>query len=78
MEATLQALSECKTGSKVFLDSLTGDPLFKRRLTELGFITGEGITIVHNTGHGSIIVVVKDTKLALGRGEAERIFTTEI
>jgi Fe2+ transport system protein FeoA len=43
------------------------------RLAVLGFLPGEELTMVQNYGHGPVIVTVRDTRVALGRGEADQI-----
>lgn len=39
----------------------------------LGFTPGTRVTVIQNYGHGPLIVRVRDTRVALGRGEAEKI-----
>jgi Fe2+ transport system protein FeoA len=67
-------LSEIPTGTNVILDSLCEGNELNRRLTSLGFTPGIGIEIVQNYGFGPMIVNVRGTRIALGRGEAAKIF----
>ncbi len=67
-------LSEIPTGENVILGSLCEGNELNRRLTSLGFTPGTGIKIVQNFGHGPMIVSVRGTRIALGRGEAAKIF----
>ncbi len=67
-------LSEIPTGKNVILDSLCEGNELNRRLTSLGFTPGIGIKIVQNYGFGPMIVSVRGTRIALGRGEAAKIF----
>jgi Fe2+ transport system protein A len=72
---TIQSfLSEVPTGESVILDSLCEGNELNRRLTSLGFTPGTGIEIVQNYGRGPMIVCVRGTRIALGRGEAAKIF----
>jgi ferrous iron transport protein A len=43
------------------------------RLATLGFTPGAQITMVQNYRRGPLIVRVRDTRIALGRGEALKI-----
>jgi ferrous iron transport protein A len=43
------------------------------RMTSLGFTPGALVTVVQNFGHGPLIALVRDGRIALGRGEARRI-----
>lgn len=42
----MKKLSECTTGEKVQVVRLDGEGVFKRRLLEMGFISGAGIEII--------------------------------
>lgn len=44
------------------------------RMTSLGFTPGAEVTIVQNFGHGPLIARVRDARIALGRGEAGRLY----
>lgn len=44
-----------------------------RRLSELGFIGGERIRIIHSQSSGPILVEIKDSRIAIGRGVAMKI-----
>lgn len=46
------------------------------RLASLGFTPGAGVDVTHNYGHGPLIVMVRGTRVALGRSEAAHIFVT--
>lgn len=46
---------------------------FLSRLASLGFTPGADLRVVQNYGHGPIIVNLRGTRVALGRGEAEKI-----
>ena len=43
------------------------------RLFQLGLVRDEDIVVVKNNGHGPLLIMVKDTKVILGRGIAGRV-----
>jgi len=43
------------------------------RLASLGFAPGVEVQMLQNFGHGPLIVLVRDTRVALGRGEAMKV-----
>lgn len=74
-KSTMQSfLSEIPTGENVVIASLCEGNELNRRLTSLGFTPGTGVEIVQNFGSGPMIVNVRGTRIALGRGEAAKIF----
>jgi ferrous iron transport protein A len=48
------------------------------RLAALGFTIGAEVTMVQNFGHGPLIVLVRDTRVALGRGEAAKVLVEAV
>jgi len=44
------------------------------RMTALGFTPGAEVTVVQNFGRGPLIALVRDARIALGRGEAGRLY----
>jgi len=69
----LKNLSEIKEGEKVKVNCLNCGHNLKHRLCSLGIYTGKDIEIIKNDKKGPIIVKVFDSKLAIGRGQAEKI-----
>jgi Fur family transcriptional regulator, ferric uptake regulator len=49
----------------------------KKRFAELGFIEGEQIRIVKNSHFGPLILEVRGSRLAIGRGQAQHILVRE-
>jgi Fe2+ transport system protein FeoA len=43
------------------------------RLAALGFTIGAEMTVIQNYGRGPIIVLIRNTRIALGRGEASKV-----
>ncbi len=68
-----ERLSSVATGESVQIRSLDGGHQFLSRLAALGFTPQACLRVVQNYGHGPIIVVLRDTRIALGRGEASKI-----
>ena len=67
------ALSAVNSGELVEIKRMVGGHHFLSRLASLGFTPGARLRVVQNYGRGPIIVNVRDTRVALGRGEAEKI-----
>ncbi len=66
-----------KTGKIGIIHSLEGGHGFKSRLSVLGFTPGTEVRMIQNFGHGPVIVEIKDTNIALGRGEAMKVIIEE-
>jgi ferrous iron transport protein A len=66
-------LSEIHAGEcAVVLDFSSGNSI-AGRLTSLGFTPGVEVQMSQNFGRGPLIVTVRGTRVALGRGEAAKI-----
>ena len=50
---------------------------FVSRLATLGFTPGAKLTMVQNFGRGPLIVNIRGTRIALGRGEAAKVYVTK-
>jgi DtxR family Mn-dependent transcriptional regulator len=51
---------------------------FMARCLALGLAPGTEVKVVHNSGHGPLILSVRGTRVALGRGEAERLLVKRV
>lgn len=67
------SLGAVRTGESVQIRSVQGGRQVLSRLASLGFTPGAQLRVVQNFGHGPIIVSLRDTRVALGRGEASKI-----
>lgn len=67
------SLSALAPGEVRIVQNLAGGRGFVSRLAALGFTPGAEVTMVQNFGHGPIIVIVRGTRIALGRGEASKV-----
>lgn len=70
----LSNLAPSETG---VVHELIGGRGFMSRLAALGFTPGTKLVMVQNFGHGPVIVNIRDTRIALGRGEAARVYVTK-
>ncbi|MFN2224994.1 MAG: ferrous iron transport protein A [Anaerolineae bacterium] len=70
---THRALSTVSSGEQVRICRIRGGHHFLSRLATLGFTPGAWLRVVQNYGRGPIIVNLRDTRVALGRGEAAKI-----
>jgi ferrous iron transport protein A len=73
----LGALSNLPTGKSCIVSRLMGGREFKARAVILGLTIGAQVTVLQNCGRGPMIVLVRDARLALGRGEAVKILVEE-
>ncbi|MBP1924932.1 ferrous iron transport protein A [Sedimentibacter acidaminivorans] len=65
-------LTMAKVGESMTIKKILGKDDTKKHLESLGFVLGENVTIVSDNG-GNIIIVVKDTRVALDKKIANRI-----
>ncbi len=68
-----QSLGDLPSGGSGVVSGLNGGKEFSSRASALGLTVGAEVTMVQNFGHGPLIVTVRGTRLALGRGEAQKI-----
>ena len=66
----LTRLAPHETGT---VAELHGGWRFISRLATLGFTPGAQLAMVQNFGHGPLIVLVRDARIAMGRGEASKV-----
>ena len=67
------ALSELEEGQCGVVRKLRGGRTFVSRMAALGFTIGAEVTVIQNRHRGPLIVMVRATRVALGRGEARRV-----
>ncbi len=70
LEITLASLPVRATGR---VRDLHGGQDFLARMAALGFTPGAKVAMLQNFGHGPVIVAVRGTRIALGRGEAGKV-----
>ena len=67
-------LSALGAGEQGVVVEMNGGRGMLGRMTAMGFTPGAEVTIVHNFGRGPLIALVRDARIALGRGEAGRLY----
>ena len=67
------ALSQLSVDRLATILSFSSGRLETMRLASLGFTPGARIAMAQNYGRGPLIVTVRGTRIALGRGEADQI-----
>lgn len=65
-------LTMAKPGEVNYICKITGKDEVRQHLAELGFVVGERVTVVSEMG-GNMILSVKDSRIALNKGMANRI-----
>lgn len=78
MNGHYKSLAQIKQGGKAVVHHLTGGLAVRNRLLVLGFTEGAQVKVQQNSGFGPVIVVVRDSRIALGRGEASRVLVREV
>jgi Fe2+ transport system protein FeoA len=79
-ELPLTALKDGETGIVVFINPGQGAGCgrgwgFEKRLMDMGLTPGAEVVMVKSAPfHGPLEIIVRGSRLALGRGMAERIF----
>jgi ferrous iron transport protein A len=68
------ALSALEPGERGVVVELGGGRGMLGRMTSLGFTPGAEVTVVQNYGRGPLIALVRDARIALGRGEANHLY----
>lgn len=71
------SMSELTTGEDAIILAFQGGRTVINRLTSLGFTPGVRVNMTQNYGHGPLIVTVRGTRVALGRGEAAKIIVEQ-
>jgi len=66
-------LGNMAPGNRGLVRRLAGGQGFVSRLAALGFTMGVEVKMLQNFGRGPLIVLVRDTRVALGRGEAMQV-----
>lgn len=68
------SLCDLADGEQGTVIRLQGGRVFLSRMSALGFTPGAVVGMVRNSGNGPVIVTVLDTQIALGRGQACRVY----
>ncbi|MBN2700066.1 MAG: FeoA family protein [Methylohalobius sp. ZOD2] len=66
-------LEQLASGTRTVVSELRGGKDFISRLAGMGISIGCPIEVLQNPASGPLLVRVRDTRIALGRGEAAKI-----
>jgi len=69
----MMTLAMASPGEEVRLIAIHGGRRMRKRLADLGLNIGMTVRILQRNGHGPLLLAVKDSRLALGRGMAHKI-----
>jgi Fe2+ transport system protein FeoA len=69
----LRPLSKVKDGETVRLARINAGQGLRNRLIAMGLVRDVEITVVNNSHPGPFVISVKDSKMMLGRGMANKI-----
>ena len=70
-------LSSVAMGETVRLVRIDAGKKLTHRLIELGLTPGVELMLVHNSG-GPLLLSVRDSRVAIGRGMAEKLYVADI
>lgn len=73
VEVTEGALAAIKAGESVVVVSLRAGWGLQRRLGDMGIIPGTSLRVISSGHPGQIVIEVRGSRLALGRGVAQKI-----
>ena len=66
-------LSRIDPGAEVILIDIEGGRGLRSKLYSMGLVPGVNLKILNGNGSGPVMIAVKDSRLAIGRGMAEKI-----
>ena len=66
-------LSRIDQGKEVTLLDIEGGRGARSKLYSMGLVPGVKLTVLNRNGAGPIMIAVKDSRLAIGRGMAQKI-----
>ena len=69
----LRSLSQVKNGETVKLARIDAGRGLSSRLAAMGLVADVEITVVNNNHPGPFVISVRDSKMMLGRGMAQKI-----
>jgi ferrous iron transport protein A len=78
MNNSTTLLTELKSGTRAVVREMRGGRSILSRLSAMGLSVGSELEVLNNRGRGPLLVLVRDTRIALGRGEAQKIVVEEL
>ena len=76
MDKQIFPLTMSPPGESVTVEKILGGEIMSKRLTTLGLTPGTELSIVQDAG-GPLLISVRDSRIALGRGIAHRIMVSQ-
>jgi len=70
-------LSSLNYGTQAKITKIDGGCNLIRRLTEMGLTLGSTVKVVSDAYGGPVVIEVRDSRLALGRGVATKIYVEQ-
>jgi ferrous iron transport protein A len=75
--ATTVSLDQLPEKARGVVRRLTGGHQLVSRLASMGLAEDAAVVVLQNSGYGPVLVLVRDTRLALGRGEAAKVLVEQ-
>lgn len=72
------SLADILEEEEATVTAIHGERQVNSRLASLGLTPGVHVEMIRNYGHGPLIITVRGTRVALGRGEASKIEVMKI
>jgi Fe2+ transport system protein FeoA len=66
-------LSTVRSGEKVKIVKIEAGRGLNSRLVSMGLVPNTQITVINSVDHGPLVIMVKESKIMLGRGMANKI-----
>ncbi|MDC7127256.1 MAG: FeoA family protein [Spirochaetales bacterium] len=73
----MKSLDLFASGESGIIEKISGGGKFLSRATAMGFTPEADISVIRNGRRGPLIVKLRDTEIAIGRGEASKIEVKE-
>lgn len=77
MDGNQKSLSMIKSGNKAKIVSIEAGRGLRSHLAAMGILPGTVLTVINNSHPGPFVVSIKDSKIMLGRGMAQKIVVTD-
>ncbi len=74
----MKLLSDIDDGVLVRVIELKGGRKFQAKMSDLGVLKGGQILMFKNSNEGAIIIKVKESRLSMGTGMAQKILVEEV
>ena len=65
-----------REGEEGIVEKIYGGRGLVKRLLDLGFTPGTRIKVLHSNSYGPLVIEVRGSKLAIGRGIARKVYVS--